>query len=154
MPKRGKIDLGTIERRQQGDVVVTSRRVVPGGIIEGQGARVEHAWLIEMLYSKGLLGEGNEARRRREAGEWLTALYGRVRRSEGVSGYSILSTSGHDMSDEEADDWRIYNDYLRAMPYGVRCTLMYVCQRHIYPTVQPETVQQCLDKLADWRGIG
>ncbi|WP_421782642.1 hypothetical protein [Kiloniella litopenaei] len=155
-------DLGTLERRAKGGLTIKNHHDHKGFVV-GKGAAVEFPTLIELLYENGFLGCGDKAKRRKEAGLMLTDLMERVYRSEGVAGYSIVTTSEHEMSDEEANDRAKLNKIMRPINLCHWRLIKRMCHDHEKDNVEflaqnmigePQGYQAALDRLADVMGIG
>jgi hypothetical protein len=155
-------DLGTLERRTKGGLVIKNHHDHKGFVV-GKGAAVEHPTLIEQLFENGFLGRGNEARRRKEAGLMLTDLMGWVYRSEGVAGYSVVSSADYEMTDEEDRLRTTLHKIMRQINLCDWRLLKIMChvedRDHIELLAmnmvgEREGYQRALDKLAEVIGIG
>ena len=155
-------DLGTIERRLRGGITVKDH-YDPNGFMVGKGAAVQRPTLIEQLFENGYLGTGNEAKRRKEVGLWLTDLMEKVYRSEGVAGYSTVSSAEHEMSDEEDRDKTLLNKTMRNIVLCDWRLLKIMCHVHEKDNIawtarhmvgEARGYQRALDKLAIVLKIG
>ncbi|MFD2207204.1 hypothetical protein [Kiloniella antarctica] len=155
-------DLGTIERRKRGGMIIKDHYGANGFTV-GKGAAVEYPTLIEQLFVNGYLGTGNEAKRRKEVGLWLTDLMEKVYRSEGVAGYSTASSAEYEVTDEEDRDKTLLNKTMRKINLCDWRLLKVMCHVQDKDNIawtarnmvgEAKGYQRALDKLAEVRGIG
>lgn len=155
-------DLGTLERRTKGGLVIKNHHDHKGFVV-GKGAAVEFPTLIEALYENGFLGRGNGARRRKEAGLWLTDLFEQVYRSEGVAGYSVLSSAEYEMSDDDAEKRATFTNTARKLNLCDWRLLKIMCHVESRDQIEflsmnmvgeREGYQRALNALADVIGLG
>lgn len=135
-------------------------RVVPTEIAGGHAYQMHDDCLVSALYEAGALmghadGGSIAARRRLDAGMWLRTLYyERACMAPAVcGGYGARRGTG-EISEATAWNQRVWNDTMRHLGPAAAATL----RRHVIDdepigTREIGRLRQCLDLLADHRGI-
>ncbi|MCF4166349.1 hypothetical protein L2U69_11895 [Zavarzinia compransoris] len=108
---------------------------------------------VDRLYNDGHLGrpDSDEAKRRLDAALWLRAVHHRSGAAPRVIGSYGALGGDDEMSEQQADAWRLYSEAMRAMG-GFAATVQRVCvwdgrtRLMVY-------LRSGLDRLVAWRGM-